>query len=438
MTLASDLNVVCRPQSARLHWPYPALLTDLPPEWLADWLVAHQYHDRGRVWDVGQTLWTLLDQHLAGCLGQRVAGQRTSYWSGVERSPVSGGLCKARARLPVGLAAAAAARVAQRAARWAADQDRPVYLLDGTWVALSDTAANQERWPQPSEQAAGLGQPVLHAVCLTRAATGCVTHCVLGTQTDHDARLGAGLWDQFVRGAVVVADQGFSSYGFLSGLARRGVQVVVRQHQRRKNSYPLPADLECDDHWETWRCPGTRGEFWDAVQPATLRVRVVRQRLAGGGVLVVNTLLSEAAADTAAVLALYAERWQVELRFRELKVDLGLALLTAGRPEVVEQAWGVGLLAHNLVCGLQSEAAARHCLPPHRLSYRLTLGALSASQLAREGSPEAVRKALCWEVAHFAQVPQRPGRSEPRALKRTPKRYPKLSQARQELRESRC
>ena len=51
-------------------------------------------------------------------------------------------------------------------------EGRRIYAVEGTGVALADTHANQEEYPQPSEQKSGCGFPVMQLVVLQDLASG--------------------------------------------------------------------------------------------------------------------------------------------------------------------------------------------------------------------------------------------------------------------------
>ncbi len=57
---------------------------------------------------------------------------------------------------------------------------RPVRLVDGTTVALPDTAANQAAYPQSRGQKAGLGFPICRLVGIICLASGAVLDASLG------------------------------------------------------------------------------------------------------------------------------------------------------------------------------------------------------------------------------------------------------------------
>lgn len=117
------------------------------------------------------------------------------------------------------------------------------WLLDGTCLALSDTVANQQRFPQSATQRAGCGYPVLHLVALVDLRTGCLERVAVGNLHDHDAKLAQRLWDAPGPGDLVLGDRGFASYASQAAAARRGYHYLYRQHQRRLNQCPLDGEL---------------------------------------------------------------------------------------------------------------------------------------------------------------------------------------------------
>ncbi|MBI5832246.1 MAG: transposase [Armatimonadetes bacterium] len=226
-------------------------------------------------------LWALVDDALSGNLSLEAQVERLAAVSGRELSAGSGALCRARQRQPVALMRACAEHVARVAAGFQRNAGSWVdYAVDGSYTALLDSPANQERDPQSACQRAGCGWPLLHAVALVDQGTGCSVAMSLGGLGDHDAKLARPLWDRLARGDRVVMDRGFASYGMLTAAQRRGWTVVMRQHQRRLNSEPLTGDG--DDRLETWSVPNKRPDWWDAQRPARQAVRVVRQRRRDG------------------------------------------------------------------------------------------------------------------------------------------------------------
>ena len=96
----------------------------------------------------------------------------------------------------------------------------------------------------------------------------------------------------------------------------------------------------------------------------------------------------------------------------------------------------MGLLAYNLIRTVMVDAAKRARLSAARISFAGTLGRLrqlGAAALAGASDRDWYRLLL----EHLAKdrLPVRPNRHEPRAVKRRPKNYQRLTAPRHEFRE---
>src|SRR6185312_15425570 len=97
--------------------------------------------------------------------------------------PETGSYCKARQRLPLKVLTDLARGRARQLDEQAQDdwtwKGRPVQLVDGTTVSMPDTAANQEAFPQPRSQKAGVGFPLARPVAVISLAPGAVRERVV-------------------------------------------------------------------------------------------------------------------------------------------------------------------------------------------------------------------------------------------------------------------
>jgi hypothetical protein len=145
----------------------------------------------------------------------------------------TGAYCKARGRLPLelisGVARQAGVAVAEdvpEAWRW---RGRAVRLVDGAVVSLPDTAENQQRYPQPRSQQAGLGFPQMRVVglfCLSSATLlDAATGPCEGKGGDEQALLRKCL-DSLQSGDILLGDAYYATYFLLAELARAGVDGV--------------------------------------------------------------------------------------------------------------------------------------------------------------------------------------------------------------------
>ena len=155
-------------------------------------------------------------------------------------------------------------------------------------------------------------------------------------------------------------------------------------------------------------------------------------------VVIVTTLLDPQEYPAEDLMELFAERWHCELDLRALKRSLGLHHLRCQTPDMVKKELWMYLLSYNLVRVRMAQAAAMHDLTPRRLSFTAArnhihnfspiLSAASPSEFAR------IEVALLEAIAGNKLI-SRPGRKEPRAVKKRPKKYPALKQPRAKARK---
>jgi hypothetical protein len=357
---------------------------------------------------------------------------------------------QARQRLPqqcLERVLAATAQAAQRRAPLSPRlQGRPVKVVDGSSVQLPDTAANQKQYPQPSGQKPGCGFPVLKLLVLFSLASGALLDVVLGNLHQHDLRLFHRLWDGLKAGDILLGDRAYGDYVTLAGLPRQGVDVVARLHQRRKVDFRRANRLGHQDGVFTWR-KGCRQSTiltpaqWAAL-PEQIQVRIVRFSAACRGfrtqhITLVTTLLDAQLYPAAELIALYLRRWRIELCLRDVKTTLGLEQLRCQSPAMVRKELLAGLIAHNLIRCVMAQAAREHDAELERLSFKGAVDALRQYSAVLAQAPTHRLKRKLWQnllrTLACDRVPLRPGRTEPRAVKRRPKPYPLLNRPRRKF-----
>jgi hypothetical protein len=436
-----------------------ALEQALSPELIqrvADDLDVHFAGGPNDIFTPALTLWGFLAQVLSSSKSCVAAVARLMVLRvGLALSPCSantGAYCKARGKLPepflralTHTVGAALEDQAPEAWRW---YGRRVLLVDGFTCTLPDTPANQAVYPQPSSQKPGLGFPMIRAVVLLTFATAAVLDAALGPykgKETGETALFRQLLERLRPGDVVVADRYYCSYWMIALLQQRGVAVTFRMHQLRHYDFRRGQRLGPDDHRAVWTKP-QRPQWLDAPQyaalPDTLTVRELRFRMAQKGCrckeIVVATTLCDAEIYTKEMVAdLYHQRWHVELDIRSIKQTMKMDQLSCKTPAMVRREFWVHLLGYNLVRQVMAEAAWCKGLCPRQLSFAGALQILEQCRwLLLFGSEETRRlvTVLLWLAVGTHQVGKRPGRVEPRCVKRRPKQYPPLRKPRREAR----
>ena len=402
------------------------------------------------------TLWTFLSQIHSDDPSCRAAVARlnaTRVAQGLAPcSPRTGGYCKARQRLPETLLSRLVPLSGQRlqqqtpmAWHW---HGRAVKIVDGSGVSMPDTEANQQAYPQPGSQKPGLGFPVARLVVVLSLACGAVVAAAVGRikgEQTSETRLFHGLHAHLERNDVVLADRFYCSYWEIALLLGRGIDIVMRLHQRRQVDFQCGRRAGREDHVVSWtkpKRPAWMDEATYAVLPATMDIRELRVRVPQRGfrtrvVLVATTLLDAQAYPKEDLAGLYRARWHAELDLRSIKQTMQMDVLRCKTPAMVrKEIWG-HLLVYNLLRAAMAQAALGHEVVPRQVSLQGTRQTLAAFHSLLAQMPSTARESIVPIVLRAIashRVGTRPDRSEPRACKRRPKPYPLLRVPRQQAR----
>jgi hypothetical protein len=150
-------------------------------------------------------------------------------------------------------------------------------------------------------------------------------------------------------------------------------------------------------------------------------------------ITVITTLLDSKLYPRKAIAELYGLRWNAELNLRHIKITLGMDVLRCKSPEMVRKEIWMFLLAYNLIRGVMWEAGCRAGQDPSSLSFKgaqdhLILFANEFSAMPKSKILDSREKLL--GVIAKDILPSRPGRVEPRCIKRRPKSFPLLTMPR--------
>jgi hypothetical protein len=415
----------------------------------------HTQGGRDRLFSPLVTFWAFLSQVLNPQSACRDAVRKAQAWCSLgRRLPISSNTsayCQARGRLSDQTLEAIHRQTAQRLECNVPTQSlwlgRRVKIVDGTCCSLPDTAQNQQVYPQSGSQKPGCGFPMMKLVGLFCLASGAFLEVVRGTLLMHESQLFRQLWPHLNPSEILLADRGFCSFFSISSLRQRGVDSVMRLHQRRRVDFRRGKRLAKDDILLNWTKPADRpatlsAEDFNAL-PDSLSVRQIRLQPKIKGfrvhrIILVTTLLDPKAFPAQALGELYFQRWSVELHFREIKTLLGLDILRCLSPQMVHKELLLHLIAYNLIRCLMQHAAIAHQVDLSRISFKGTLDTLHhfADAIRAAGASPKQQARLYREMLRLIaldQLPIRPQRSEPRAKKRRPNNYQLLTKPRKSM-----
>lgn len=368
--------------------------------------------------------------------------------SGPPMSENTAAYCKARQRLPLAVAQAALRQTSQTIRSELGEQGlwcgRPVVLLDGSTVRLTAEAPLVAHYGRPSGQHGASHWPRLRTVAAFDACSGALCEVVEGPYPQSEDRLAIQLLRAAPARLVWVGDQLFGIYHLLQvavGLQHDAVVRIQASRLGRWQARTWPAGSDRDVVWSP--SPDDQCEADLPAASVAGRLLVVRVDQAGFrpfDLYLFTTLTDRRQYPTAAIVQLYARRWQVELNLRHVKTTLAMAQLTGKSVDIIRKELVLGLLAYNLIRGLMGQAARRTNLSPLALSFARCWRRLMASSQGWRNLPAAAADqdaaaGLLERLAACRLPVRRTPRYEPRAVRPKPHQYPYLIGSRQDARQ---
>jgi Transposase DDE domain len=408
---------------------------------------ADKDHSRDRLLPLNRTFWCWLWQILqcnTSC--REVMKQLAMLFAlrGRSLDENTSAYCQSRKLILPGLLQRIYLHVAQKAFSLAPHstplRGRRLKALDGSSVRLADTPQNRAAFPQPQSQKPGAGFPVMKIAALFCVATGAILGHATGSLWMSEISLAAQLISSLSAGDVLIVDRGFCNYALAALLGANKVDVVARVPTTvRHIDFRQGKRLGSKDALFVWK-KSKRPCRWMALDqwlglPDTLTVRILRVRIHCPGsrvktLTLMTTLLDPVLYPAREIAQAYGLRWREEMCFDDLKTTLHMAHIKCLSPQMVKKELCMFLIAHNLLRCLMAQAAAQARIKIEQISFKGTLdGFRQCSVAMTQAKSKAMRVAL-WEefIAGLAAdvLPERPGRIEPRAVKRIIK-YPKLT-----------
>ena len=356
----------------------------------------------------------------------------------------TGGYCQARQRLPLEMVSTLVRYTGELMNskipdpwRW---HGKRVHLIDGTTVTLPDTAENQAIYPQQSVQKPGLGYPISRIVGIICLSSGALLNASLSRfsgKGSGEQSLLRTMLDTFSAGDLVLGDALFGDYFLLVSLLERGVDAVFEQLGTRKRvtDFRKGKRLGCKDHLIPLVKPKRKPNWMSQEDYDSAPNSIPLRELKIKGKILITTLLSAKVFPKQELDALYKKRWHVEVDLRNIKTTLGMETLSCKTPDMIEKEMWVYLLAYNLIRLLMAQSALLGNILPRQLSFKHTVQLWLAWSQQTQAEGRTADEALLFMLIAQKTVGNRPGRIEPRAVKRRPKPFSLLMEKREWARD---
>jgi len=352
--------------------------------------------------------------------------------------PVSSGtLSKARQRLPQAVLDRLGSHTSQLAQTFSDEAARSrgfrLVSIDGTCVSMSDQPALRTAFGLANSKHGPSRYPAARLVVAMLAQTGVVLDHRLGPYRTSEQTLGLDLLAALRPGDLLLADAHFAGSNLYFRYLQRGLDFITPVHQRLKVDRLRHlrdfADRSFVAEVPIWKVQRRKYPFLP--ESLTLRFVPVRLRSRRGRPMtwLVTSLLNGRRYSAELIREWYSRRWPVETIIGQIKQPLSANVLRSKTVDGVHKELAAKIMALNLVRWLMLQAASRHQRQPDRLSFALAQRLAVTYSLRMSQAPVGRLRSLHDEMLDAMArsiVPYRPGRVEPRAIRREPRHYERL------------
>jgi hypothetical protein len=248
-----------------------------------------------------------------------------------------------------------------------------LYGLDGTIFRVPDSLENWDEFggQRGNGTRGGSAYPQVRLVTLMALRSHLLANTYFGPYSTGETSYADGFWREMPDHSLMIGDRNFLIFDDLFALSRSGVDkhwlVPAKSTTRLRRIKKLSkndwlVEVELSDQ--------TRKKYPDL--PSVVLARAITYRKKGFAERTLLTSMADAERfPTNGIIALYHERWELELGNDEIKthlLDRQEAIRSRTPVGVRQEIWGI-LIAYNLVRLEMERAAAEAEVEPTRISF---------------------------------------------------------------------
>jgi hypothetical protein len=347
----------------------------------------------------------------------------------------TGAYSRARKRLSVELAISLADHVYQSlvSATPPSLNGRRAFILDGTTITLAPVQKLKEAFPPTINQHGQSAWPVLHMLVAHELESGCAILPELGPMYGEEAvselELTRRLLPRLPQNSILIGDRNFGVFAIAYSATQQGHDVLLRMKEPNFQSLVRRATLvssnESQKHWRLNWTPSRHDlkAHPELTSSATVPVELHEIMISATLTLHLVTTLESPVQELA---ELYRRRQDIETDIRDVKVTMCIEEQCAQSVEMLRKELATSMIAYNLVIQIRRLAARQVKVPARRLSFAGTWSAVKIVLLSPQNwtAQEWQRRfQLTLRMAGQRKIPNRPGRSYPRAAHTRTKKW---------------
>ncbi len=368
-----------------------------------------------------------LDQGKRAPVAERLRSQSTAAYS------------KARKRMPLSVLQQVVRRLAQAGQEQVRSEHHwhghEVLLLDGSTLAMRPYGDLVAHYGLQRNQHGISYWVVMRLVVAFCLPSGGLLWAEEGPCTESEQSLAKKVLAHSAHSSVWVADRNFGVFSVAQAARYYGQQVLLRLKRDRARGLAKRILHPNDDLPVQWT-PSVHDQYDAALSVGPIAGRLLYVRLEREGFRPIDLHLFTTLCDSASypledLVALYGQRWHVELDLRDVKSTLDMQLLQAKSVAMIQKELWAGLAAYNLVRVFMAMAAHQVALIPTALSFtrcwrRLQRSILSGNDPQQPQDALQPSHGLLTRLAQCRLQKRKSFRVEPRAVRLRARQYQAL------------
>ena len=288
-----------------------------------------------------------------------------------------------------------------------------VYVIDSSTLRTLHSKKNISRYPQYKNQHGKAHYPLMRISIATNAVTGVVLRPAYGAFNGdaavNELSLAEELLERIPSGSIVIGDRFYGCSRFADVALRAGHHAVVRVKERNAKKFigsPSSKFGEIEAEWHS--NPNSEGVSYSA------KGRFIWHVVERSGFRPMKLILfTTSNLPRKQIVALYAQRWNVELDLRHIKSTMKMDMLYTKTPEMGAKELILGIAAYNLIRHLMVGFAKQIKTSPRQLSFTKVLNRVLASAPVIVNNPEKLER-ICYGLFSYAHTLRLPTRSKKR------------------------
>ena len=238
---------------------------------------------------------------------------------------------------------------------------REVYMTDGTYLQLQDTADIKAKFPVQKS----LSYPRALLSIITHQGSGKIADYTLGSTKDGELKLFSSMIGNIPSGSLLLADDLYNCLAVVIMLQKKNIDIIVPG--KRKRNFKVIKKIGKGDTIVELKAEQNRSKIMR--ENGIENQIVIMRRLEyidpnTGQSAVIYTTLTDQHIDKEAIILKYWTRWAIEISIRELKTLLGMNIIRGKSTDTVIKEVGCSLIAYNYVREIIQETAVEADFSP--------------------------------------------------------------------------